>query len=90
MNMNMTQLIDDIVCFIATLEWPEMYPVGYNEAGVIFAPNGVRLALCETKRNSIMLGLFRPNTMPVFKEIKFGDFLEKRIAVVFMEFCTNP
>lgn len=26
--MNMTQLIDDIVCFIATFEWPEMYPVG--------------------------------------------------------------
>jgi hypothetical protein len=92
MAINITQLADDVVVEIAALDWPEMYPVGYNiETGNLIGPRREVGAMHETSRGTIMLCMIDRKPLRVeFHEFTDPDLiLHRAIAIEFMGFCTG-
>lgn len=87
MSMNLMQLADDVVVFISEMDWPEMYPIGYDDKGAVISKEN-KMTMLETARGTIMAGMFSHGTTPVFKEIQPDEFLIRKIAMEFMSFCS--
>jgi len=92
MITNLTQFSEDVVTFIANLDWPEMYPVGRSEDGsILVGPNGEKCVFRVDEHHVTLMMYRKIRDVPVFRQFVYIDepLLHRAVGIEFMEFCTS-